>query len=172
MSFTESVKSCLSKYLTFSGRAVRSEYWWFVLFIVLVGMVFSVVDASVFGVDPTTGTTNGVFAPLFQLATFLPLMAVGWRRMHDAGKPGWYLLLPMVLSFATVMFLMMGVFTFTSFENAGVDPDALRGPAAILGVTGLVAVAILQFGLAILLLWWLTRPTVPEANEYGPVPGS
>lgn len=172
MTFTESVKTCFSKYVGFSGRATRSEYWWFFLFVAIMSAVMGIADTVIFGPAAEGDISNGLLASLFNLAILAPMMAVGWRRMHDAGKPGWYLLLPMVLSFATFMFLMMGVVTFASFENAGVDPDTLRGPAAVLGVTGLVAIAILQFGLAILLLWWLTRPTVPQTNEYGPVPGA
>lgn len=172
MSFSDAVKTCLSKYITFSGRAVRSEYWWFVLFVVIVAIVMSVIDGALFGVNPETGVQNRVLAPLFQLAVFLPMLAAGWRRMHDAGQPGWYLLLPMVVSFATFAFLMMGIVTFAGLENAGANTEALRGPAAVLGLTGMIAAGVVQTGLFVLLVWWLTRPSTPEANEYGPAPKS
>ena len=170
MTFSESIKTCLSKYAKFSGRASRSEYWWFVLFIVLASAVLGIVDNKVFGVDPMTQTTNGVFGPLFSLATLLPLLAVGWRRMHDGGKPGWYLLLPMLVTFATFFFVMVGVMGFASMQNIGADPDMLRGPAAFLGMTGMVTAVIVQLILFVLLLWWLTRPSDTGTNAYGPPP--
>lgn len=170
MSFVESVKTCLSKYVTFSGRARRSEYWWFVLFVLILSAVFSTIDAAIFGVDPVTQQPNGLLNPLFTLAILLPILAAGWRRMHDTGRPGWLLLLPMLVTFATSFFLMMGVLTFSGLQNAGANPDALFGPAAFLGVTGMFTAMVVQFVLLIMLLWWLTRPSDTEANEYGPPP--
>lgn len=171
MSFTESVKTCLSKYATFSGRAQRPEYWWFALFYVVAVFLFSLVDAQIFGVDPTSGDSNGILTPLVQIALFLPLLGAGWRRMHDTGRPGWYILLPMAVSLATTVFLFLGVVSFAAFENAGADPEALRGPAAVLGLTGLMALLVIQLVLAILMIWWLTRPSEPQDNAYGPAPG-
>ncbi len=170
MTFVEAIKSCLSKYARFSGRASRSEYWWFVLFIFLASAVLGIVDNALFGVDPITQTSNGVFGPLFNLATLLPVFAVGWRRMHDSGKPGWYLLLPMLVTFATFFFIMVGMMSFTSMLNIGADPEMLLGPAAFLGVTGMVTAAIVQVILIVLLLWWLTRPSDAGTNAYGPPP--
>lgn len=168
MSFTDSVRTCFSKYVTFSGRAKRPEYWWFVLFVFIVTTVLRMVDAAFFGVDPVTRQANGVIAPLFSLAILLPMFAVGWRRMHDTGRPGWYLLLPMLVSFASMFVQMLGVLTFSGMQNAGVDPETLAGPAAFLGVTGLFTIAVVQLVLLTLMLWWLTRPSEPGANQYGP----
>lgn len=170
MSFTDSIKTCLSKYVTFSGRARRPEYWWFILFYLIVSVVLGTVDRALFGVDPVTQTSNGFLAPLFGLAMLLPVLAAGWRRMHDSGKPGWYLLLPILASFATFFFAIAGVMGFAGMENAGADPDALMGPAVFLGLTGMIVAGVVQLVLTILLLWWLTRPTDPETNKFGPVP--
>jgi len=115
-----------------------------------------------------TQASNSLLGPLFSLAVLLPSLAVGWRRMHDTGKPGWYLLLPMLVSFAMMAFMMMGVVGFASLQNAGADPEALRGPAIFLGATGMIVIWVLQVVFAILLLWWLTRPSDPAENEYGP----
>ena len=172
MSFTDSVKTCLSNYVTFSGRARRPEYWWFVLFGVIASSVLGTIDRAIFGVDPVTQTSNGFLAPLFSLAIMLPMLAVGWRRMHDTGRPGWYLVLPMAVSFATLFFLMVGVMGFAGLESAGTDPDALMGSAALLGISGMIAGVAIQVILAILLLWWLTRPSDPGDNAFGPPPAS
>lgn len=170
MSFNESVKTCFSKYVTFSGRAGRPEYWWFALFVIVTSAVLSMIDAAIFGVDPVTRQPNGLLRPIFTLAILLPVLAAGWRRMHDTGRPGWYLLLPMLVSFATMFFLMLGVVGFASMQNAGVDQGVLMGPAAFLGVTGMLIASAVQIILVIMMLWWLTRPSDPESNEYGPPP--
>ena len=86
MTFPEAVRSCLSKYVTFSGRAQRSEYWWWFLFTILVGMIGSTIDGALL----PEGTE--LVAPLASLAIFLPSLAVGARRLHDRDMSGWILL--------------------------------------------------------------------------------
>lgn len=94
MSFTEAIRSVFQKYVTFGGRARRSEYWWFFLFNSLVSSALSylvrMTDGSAF--------MEGLSA-LFSLAVFLPGLAVAWRRLHDVGKSGanWFwIFLPIV----------------------------------------------------------------------------
>jgi len=74
----------------------------------------------------------------------------------------------MLVSFASMFFMMLGVLSFAGMQNAGADPEALMGPAAFLGMTGMFTIMVAQFVLAILLLWWLTRPSQAGDNEYGP----
>ena len=75
----------LQNYATFSGRARRKEYWMFVLFNVIVAFAFGFV-CGLIGIPE--------IANLYTLAVLLPSIAVGVRRMHDVGKSGWYLLIP------------------------------------------------------------------------------
>ena len=168
MGFMQAIKVCLSKYIVFSGRATRSEYWWFVLFVILCSIVFSVLDQVIFGTDPETGASTNVLNAGFQLAVLLPMLAAGWRRLHDTGRPGWYLLLPMALGIATMVALLSGVAVFSVLEGGVDDPDALRGPAAILGLTGMIVVWGLQLVLSVMMIWWLTRPSQQGENAYGP----
>src|SRR5690606_36686457 len=100
MGIQTSVRTCLARYASFTGRAARPEFWWFFLFVLAGGIAFSFVDASVFGIDPRTGEPRTVLAGIFALATFVPLLSAGWRRMHDTGRSGWYLLLPALFSLA------------------------------------------------------------------------
>lgn len=79
MDFVSAVKSCLGQYATFSGRAVRSEFWWFFLFQIIVVVVASFVSE--------------LAANLASLALLLPALAVGARRLHDIGRSGWWQLL-------------------------------------------------------------------------------
>ena len=168
MGFVDAIKTCLAKYFVFSGRAARSEYWWFVLFVVIVSIVLAIIDTSLFGMNPETGESNQVITPIFQLAVVIPMLAAGWRRLHDTGRPGWYLLLPAALSIATMFMLFSGVAVFSVLEQGAEDPDALRGPAALLGATGLMVVGVLQLILSVLMIWWLSRPSQDGANDYGP----
>ena len=98
----ESVQTCVKqKYVAFSGRASRSEFWWFFLFTVLGGIILSLID----GVLGTTIGRNqiiagrivhqeiGIIDSLFQLAMLLPAIAVSVRRLHDTDRSGWFFLL-------------------------------------------------------------------------------
>ncbi|CAN5553844.1 DUF805 domain-containing protein [soil metagenome] len=79
MNFGQAISSCLSNYATFSGRASRSEFWWFFLFQVLLSIAASMISDKL----------NG----LASLALLLPALAVGARRLHDIGRSGWWQLL-------------------------------------------------------------------------------
>lgn len=82
MSFMDAVKVCLTeKYVNFSDRARRSEYWYFVLF----NFLISAAAGIIFG-------EGGVVTGLISLALLLPGIAVSIRRLHDTGRSGWNLL--------------------------------------------------------------------------------
>ncbi len=88
MTFLEGVRSVLTKYATFSGRACRSEFWWFGLFYALVGVVTTVLDMVL-------GTYSwerdiGAIELFARTALLLPSVAVGIRRLHDVGWSGWW----------------------------------------------------------------------------------
>ena len=168
MGFLQSIKVCLSKYVVFSGRASRSEYWWFVLFAILSSIALAFLDVAIFGTNPETGESANVLNSVFQLAILLPFLSAGWRRLHDTGRPGWYLLLPMAVGVATMVMLLSGVAVFSVLEGGFDDPETLRGPAALLGVSGMVVMSILQLVLSIMMIWWLSQPSQEGGNAYGP----
>ena len=90
MSFLDSVRSSLSKYATFSGRACRSEYWWFLLFYILVGLVAIPLDL-IFSDLSLAGGEAPLFDFLARVAFLVPSTAVAVRRLHDVGRSGWWL---------------------------------------------------------------------------------
>ena len=75
----------LKKYVDFSGRARRSEYWYFVLFHFLFAILFSVIDIQL---------ETGFIYPIYVIGVLIPSIAVAVRRMHDLSKSGWYCLIP------------------------------------------------------------------------------
>ncbi len=91
MSFGDAVKICFHKYVDFNGRARRSEFWWWALFTVILGIVAGIIDAILGTRSSSTGT--GLFGSIANLAVLLPSLAVGARRLHDTGRSGWWQLL-------------------------------------------------------------------------------
>ncbi len=89
MNFQGAIASCFSQYVGFQGRAVRSEYWFWVLFTVIVSVVLQALGAVI-------GDIVAVVSGLFSLATLLPSLAVGARRLHDTDRSGWLLLLAFI----------------------------------------------------------------------------
>jgi uncharacterized membrane protein YhaH (DUF805 family) len=79
------ISTCLSKYATFTGRASRSEYWFFLLFTFIIGIVAGIVSAVM---------DNDVIGYAIQAAFWIPGLAVSIRRMHDVDKSGWFILIP------------------------------------------------------------------------------
>ncbi len=95
MTMMQSVRSVLGRYATFSGRASRSEYWWWFLAVFLFLFVVTILDMAV--VMPALGMvnpedSNGPLGFVAALAIILPNLAVGARRLHDIGRTGWWLL--------------------------------------------------------------------------------
>tara|TARA_B100000131_G_scaffold312840_1_gene347448 strand:- start:1226 stop:1633 length:408 start_codon:yes stop_codon:yes gene_type:complete len=91
MNFVESVESVFKKYVVWEGRASRSEFWWFYLFYLGCSFLTSMLDL-IWG----TPVLNSIFV----LGTFLPMLSVTIRRLHDTGHSGWWYwiaLLPIVV---------------------------------------------------------------------------
>ena len=84
----------LKKYATFSGRSRRSEYWYFILFYLIIAIVLGIIDRAV-GTMTNNGTV-GVLGGLFGLAMLIPSLAVGARRLHDTGRTGWWQLIGLI----------------------------------------------------------------------------
>ena len=89
MSFGDAITNCLTNnYVGFSGRASRSEYWFWVLFTMIISIVTGIMDGFIFG----SGLGTGLISTLTSVVFFLPGLAVWVRRLHDVGKSGWWIL--------------------------------------------------------------------------------
>ena len=81
----------LQKYAVFTGRARRKEYWMFFLFNMIASFLVGIISGIMMG----TGSTDfDYLGTLYSVAVLLPSIAVGVRRMHDVGKSGWFILIP------------------------------------------------------------------------------
>ena len=83
MDFGTSLKTCFVKAVDFKGRGVRSEYWYFILFTVVISLGLSLAELD-------------SLATLFSVVLLLPSIAAGVRRLHDCDKSGWWMLLGLI----------------------------------------------------------------------------
>lgn len=144
MRFDDAIKTCFRNYVTFSGRAQRSEYWFFMLFNLLGSIANSILDAIVFGVSEDGGA--GPFSLLFSLAMLLPVLSVTARRLHDLDKSAWWMAAP----YGALAFALLSVaFNLNIF-------------AAASGVAALV--------LLLLLLVWTIMKGTQGPNRFGEDP--
>lgn len=141
-SLTQAVHRYLGKYAEFKGYASRSEYWWMQLVLAIVGGLIylpylNTWDATYGRFDPTegTGTVDGLVLAssigvfVFAAVTFIPTLAMNWRRLHDAGFPGpmYFLSFIPVVGGITVFILMLLPTRFDkrnpAWERGNVWPD-------------------------------------------------
>ena len=166
MTLTESIKTCFQKYIDFSGRASRSEFWWFVLFTFVASVALSVMGLA----EPLLIFLQWIFS----LLVLLPSLAVMARRLHDTNRTAWWLLLHLVSGLGVALGLIFVIvalgFAYGGHLNmwggGGEDYDGL--------ITGLVIGAIISLvvgvGCAITLLVFFVLPGTVGPNRYGPDP--
>ena len=92
MGFFEAVRSVFSKYFDFSGRALRSEYWYFMLFSILIGFATGIIDLIF-----SYSVGYGPISLIVSVVVFFPSISVAARRLHDSGRTGWWQLLPLTV---------------------------------------------------------------------------
>lgn len=121
MNFAQAISSVFKQYIVFSGRACRSEYWWFILFAVIVVVILPFISRFLWGI--------------FILALIVPSLSVFVRRLHDTGKSAWWLLLQFV-PFGGFVLLVFAVTRGDVGDNR-FGPDPLLSPEDI-SATGMV----------------------------------
>jgi len=118
----------LRKYAVFEGRARRREYWFFVLFYILISVVLAVVDRMLGTYDETYGM--GALGALFCLGLLIPSIAVGARRLHDTGRSGWWLLIGFIPLIGVIVLIVFFVLDSQPGTNAyGPNPKEAPAPA-------------------------------------------
>ncbi|ANJ67332.1 hypothetical protein A9404_08010 [Halothiobacillus diazotrophicus] len=101
----------LKQYAVFNGRARRAEYWYFVLFNLIISIVLGIVD----GMLGSSGV--GLLGGLYSLAVLIPSLAVSVRRLHDTNRSGWWLLLLLIPLIGFIVILIFMVQDSTPGEN-------------------------------------------------------
>jgi uncharacterized membrane protein YhaH (DUF805 family) len=113
MDFASAIKSGFNNYVTFSGRAVRSEFWFWMLFAFIANIVAGIVDA-ILGL--------GVVGLLVSLALFLPGLAVSVRRLHDIDRTGWWVLIALTIIGIILLIVWNCTKGTTGPNRFGADP--------------------------------------------------
>ena len=167
LKFNEAVKICWSKYGVFTGRARRSEYWWFCLFIFLL-MLLPLIFLIMGIVIGPSGGENLFIAMLLSIPFLLgialvylvPLLAVTTRRLHDTGRSGWWI----VVNFAVSVFSLI-IQGITIDEIVSVDGILSATPKGSLIVCG---VNLINLGLSITIFVFTLLDSHKRENKYGP----
>jgi uncharacterized membrane protein YhaH (DUF805 family) len=98
MDFATAVKKVLLQdYANFQGRSQRSEYWWFLLFALIVGFVIGIIQGILAAIIGNAGTMIGsLITIVFELGILVPSIAVTVRRLHDLDRSGWWIFIALV----------------------------------------------------------------------------
>ena len=177
MSFGTAIKTCFKKYCVFTGRARRSEYWYWTLFNILVSIGISVlqgalsIPALLKGSGSESASLIGtVLSVIWVLAVLLPSLGVSVRRLHDTNHSGWWLLIIYVIEIAALVLLAASLATsWASLLTGDVEmPTAenMNLPCAVIGLVLLL----LTFVLEIVMLVWYIKNSTAGTNKYGPNP--
>lgn len=147
MTFGEAIRTCFRKFVTFRGRARRSEYWYLVLFGILLAIPAGIVDTMI---DVSSGRTTGgrPLSGLLSLVLFLPRLSVAVRRLHDVNYSGWFIG-GLFIALTVIVGMFVGLFMG---KPRGAEPDfgTPLGIAVIVGFIGLFVWAIWLFVLTLL----------------------
>src|SRR5215211_6659398 len=110
----------LKKYAVFGGRSRRKEYWYFLLFNIIVAIVLAWIDALL-GTFSSSGI--GVLSGIYGLAILIPSLAVTVRRLHDIDRSGWWILIALVPLIGTIVLLVFALLEGTPGPNRyGLNP--------------------------------------------------
>ncbi len=154
VSFPDAIKTAFNKYVDFTGRARRSEYWWFFLFVQLVVNLPNLV--------PVVGPMISLVA---WVATIIPSISMATRRLHDIDRTGWWQLLFFA---AWIIVIAMTFAGLTFFIVNAIDDSEFDSwmSLAVLGVSG----SLMVFGLTVWWIVWFTKKGDFGPNKYGPDP--
>jgi len=127
MGFVDAIKAGFANYVNFSGRAVRSEYWYWLLFTTLAEIVAAIVDAAIFGHLSVYWTEVSPLSTVAYLGTLLPTFAVSIRRLHDIDRTGWWLLIGLTGIGIFLLIVWACVRGTTGYNRFGADPFGSGG---------------------------------------------
>jgi uncharacterized membrane protein YhaH (DUF805 family) len=124
MSFADAIRSVFSQYVGFTGRARRSEFWYWTLFQIILGVIASILDRAAFD------RNNGAFSAVVGLALLLPSLALAVRRLHDSGRTGWWLLIGLIPVIGTIVLIIFYVQDSQGDNKYGPSPKGVSAGGA------------------------------------------
>lgn len=123
MDFSQAIIEGFKNYVKFSGRASRSEFWYWVLFIVIVSVALTILDMALF---PAAGWSP--LSTVWSILTIVPAISINARRLHDIDRSGWWLLLELTV-IGALLILFWACLKGTAGPNRfGADPLAGTAP--------------------------------------------
>ena len=122
MTFSEAISTGFRNYVGFSGRAARSEFWYWILFTILVDIVMSIIDLGILSSDVMP------LSSIWSLVTFLPSLAMGVRRLHDTDRSGWWWLIGFIPLIGGIVLIVFWCLEGTRGSNR-FGPDSVGAPA-------------------------------------------
>ena len=114
---------CLKNYFNFSGRATRSEYWYFVLFGLLFSLAAMLIDFSIGTFYIEEGI--GIFSSIYTLTILIPSLAVTVRRLHDTNRSGWWNLIMLVPIIGIIVLIVFYCQDSKEDNKYGVNPKKI-----------------------------------------------
>jgi len=166
----------LKKYAVFSGRSRRKEYWMFTLFNIIIPIVILTIIALLLGdlsdLQPQKGEGGSSFYRLFyiiyNLAVFIPGLAVSVRRLHDIGKSGWMILIALIPLIGAIWLLVLMVTDSIPGENKyGPNPKGIAAEEKInrnrIGIIIIISSIVILFTLIIISI--LNKPSKKELER-------
>ena len=116
MGFADAWKNAImNNFGNFTGRASRSEYWWFFLFVWIFDMITTFADTIIFS------TPAAEWGPLFWIGTLVlivPLLSIEVRRLHDTGRSGWWILISLIPCIGVIVLFVWCVLEGNAHVNA------------------------------------------------------
>lgn len=118
MTFNQAISTGINKYFDFSGRASRSEYWWFYLFTVLCYVAAAGADVAILGQTPAKGLLDFVVTLFF----VIPSISIAARRLHDRDMSGWWQLIAATVVLLPVLWVLLALRGTSGTNRFGPDP--------------------------------------------------
>lgn len=192
MTFTQAIRTNIAECLNFKDRAPRSAYWWYILFITLGSIVTFILDFAIFWPSfdemgpflfENFGSISDFYINVMPITTFwyllnyLPMLAVGVRRMHDCDRPGWWFIA--VVIFVTIMSVV--VFQVVGPQSAEMmsvafNPNASTAElqAMLSDIEDLNRTSSILSGIqtlpSLLIIIWMATKGTDGPNRYGEDP--
>ena len=164
----EAVKTCLKKFFNFKGRARRSEYWWFVLFVMIVSTAFSYAGLLL--------PFLSIVGLICSLLLMIPQLAAMTRRLHDTGRSGWWVAILAIFYVAALVSMAILLIpygtqlfeTTDSLAQAEMMADAVQSSPKV--ATVMTGSALLGFLFLIINFIFTLLDSKWGENKYGPSP--